>query len=334
MAENSMTASQLTGYLKQIANLETSIYMQKEVLRKAQGQFEAKEPILPKKLQGRVKTCQEPEKPDLSFGDWPKVLIFSVVGFIISLIVVIVVNYCQFESADSILSQAFVGILDTLFSIVLAWSPVAIVASIVAFIVISIKNSKIKAEYKNELKEYESEKKEIEAYNKQASQTAEKRNNENLQAYQNAITCYNANKNAVIAPLTKTLEESERRLDELYARDVIFEKYRYMVAMTSMYEYFASGRVSALTGHDGAYNLFESELRQNIIICELNTINRNLETIKSNQYILYSAIKKGNEMMESMMESVRDISNTVTKIADTSEIMTYCSTISAANLEY
>ena len=39
-----------------------------------------------------------------------------------------------------------------------------------------------------------------------------------------------------------------------------------MTAMCTMYEYFVTGRCDKLSGADGAYNLYETEVRQNIII--------------------------------------------------------------------
>jgi hypothetical protein len=58
-----------------------------------------------------------------------------------------------------------------------------------------------------------------------------------------------------------------------------------------MAEYLDSGRCSALEGPDGAYNLYESELRQNYIISKLDTIINQLDMIRENQYYLYTAMQ-------------------------------------------
>ena len=99
------------------------------------------------------------------------------------------------------------------------------------------------------------------------------------------------------------------KLEKLYDLDIIFEKYRNLIAIASFYEYFSSSRVSKLEGRDGAYNLFESEIRQNIIIMQLDTINSNLNAIKQNQYILYEELNKIND-------SLNNINNYVSNIKD------------------
>ncbi len=60
--------------------------------------------------------------------------------------------------------------------------------------------------------------------------------------------------------------------------------------MTTMCEYFETGRVSTLAGPDGAYNLYESEVRQDIIINKLDIVIDKLDTIIANQSMLYEAI--------------------------------------------
>ena len=95
---------------------------------------------------------------------------------------------------------------------------------------------------------------------------------------------------AEISELDAPIEQTRAILEELYALDYIYPKYRNMIAMTSIYEYYLSGRVDMLTGPNGAYNLFEQESRQNIIISNLETINTNLEAIKYNQCLIYGVM--------------------------------------------
>lgn len=85
---------------------------------------------------------------------------------------------------------------------------------------------------------------------------------------------------------------TKNTLNKFYEKDVIFPKYRNLPALTSIYEYILSGRCEELTGATGAYNLYEEELRKDIVIAQLNTIISNLEQIRQNQYMLYEEIKK------------------------------------------
>lgn len=79
-------------------------------------------------------------------------------------------------------------------------------------------------------------------------------------------------------------------LDEHYALDIVHPKYRNLVAMNQICEYIETGRCYELTGHDGAYNLYESELRANRIIAQLDKVNDNLELVKQNQYMIYTTL--------------------------------------------
>lgn len=97
--------------------------------------------------------------------------------------------------------------------------------------------------------------------------------------------------------LFESLSETRNVLSRLYESNIIYPKYRNMVAMCSIYEYFATGRCTELTGPNGAYNLYESELRQNTIINKLDTIINQLEAIKNNQYMLYTEMVKTNGML-------------------------------------
>ena len=96
--------------------------------------------------------------------------------------------------------------------------------------------------------------------------------------------------------------------------EVIFPKYQNLVAYSQFYEYFQAGRCTSLTGPDGAYNLYETELRQNIIIGKLDDISNSLEEIKQNQYMIYSELKSINSNISMLNNSMRKILGKVTEI--------------------
>ncbi len=63
--------------------------------------------------------------------------------------------------------------------------------------------------------------------------------------------------------MTQLLEgyrKTERRLGELYSRNIIYSKYQTFAPVSRFYEYLSSGRCSRLEGYGGAYNLYEKEL--------------------------------------------------------------------------
>lgn len=106
-------------------------------------------------------------------------------------------------------------------------------------------------------------------------------------------------------------------LQKLYDMDIIYPKYRNFVAVAQLYEYLESGRCTTLEGYEGAYNLYEAELRQSIIINQLDKIIQTLEEIRDVQYAIYQAIK--------------DATAVIGSVASNSAAVAYSSTISASN---
>lgn len=114
----------------------------------------------------------------------------------------------------------------------------------------------------------------------------------------------NKQKNRLIKLRDDLMNQHLRTLEVLqqyYGIGIIFPKYRNLNAVCSFYEYFMSGRCSTFTGHEGAYNIFESELRANLILAKLDDILAHLEQIKENQYLLYTAINESNRRINSLI---------------------------------
>lgn len=93
--------------------------------------------------------------------------------------------------------------------------------------------------------------------------------------------------------------------------DVIFPKYRNFVMVSMLYEYLCSGRCVTLEGHEGAYNILENEMRLDRIITGLDYIVSQLEQIKENQFLIYSAISESNQTLSKILDSNQQISNEV-----------------------
>lgn len=133
--------------------------------------------------------------------------------------------------------------------------------------------------------------------------------------------------------VTNTYNKTWNILQSYYALDIIYKKYRSFVAISSIYEYFESGICTTLTGYEGAYNLFENEARQNMIITKLDDIIRHLDRIEQNQYMLYSAIKECNERIDRLNGSCSKMLSKMTTLENSNEIMEYNSQITAKNAE-
>lgn len=125
--------------------------------------------------------------------------------------------------------------------------------------------------------------------------------------------------------------ETKEVLDTYYNKGIIYSKYQNFVAVSSIYEYIDSGRCASLEGHEGAYNLYETEVRMNLIITKLTDISQKLDRIIDNQRALYHAISACNKQVtrlsNNMMKSLNNIENNA-------EVSNYYNRISAQNTEF
>ena len=120
--------------------------------------------------------------------------------------------------------------------------------------------------------------------------------------------------------LEKELESTEEELqalqdnkNKLLSLGVLYPKYDNLIALTRIQEYLITGRCTVLDGPDGAYNLFETEYRSDLIIKKLDDISDKLEQIKENQYQLYYVV---SEIQENQRNLHTLFSNAFTEITD------------------
>lgn len=100
--------------------------------------------------------------------------------------------------------------------------------------------------------------------------------------------------NTTLQQITVRKSKGAKALGKLYDMDVVYPKYRNLSMISSLYEYFASGRCSTLEGHEGAYNILEQEIRLDHIVLRLDQVIVNLEKIRQNQYMLYEVMQSVN----------------------------------------
>ena len=124
--------------------------------------------------------------------------------------------------------------------------------------------------------------------------------------------------------LQSKVSQISNTLDSLYSLDIIHPKYRNMVAVIRILEYFDSGRCTALTGAGGAYNKYEDEIRQDAIISKLDTAINCLYQIRDNQYMLY-------ETLEDCLDTSDRIASQVSALTDSSKNIEACSAVAAYN---
>lgn len=197
---------------------------------------------------------------------------------------------------------------------------ICLLAAIIILIVHSSKNKSIEATNEKNWRGYKNAQERI----IQENATIQNQYNINYKAWSQS------NVNA-LSYLQKPLTETENTLRKYYSADIVFPKYRNLPALTSIYEYLSSGRCEDLTGPVGAYNIYESEVRQNMVISQLSAIVSNLEKIRQNQYTLYEEFCKINRTtnrIASELSTIRSYTHTLTQL---SALNTYYNSVTAEN---
>lgn len=250
-----------------------------------------------KKYQEIVKPLKKDEKP--KFFSLPCAspgLAFGIV-VLLALPTFIYVMYTYRKYYDSLYSKWFAWDFPDLFAAV----PITIVVLIIMLIVLAIAFSIVefilhntigRKRYSNKLKKYNKEIEKIDETNA------------------NQIILYNQNKAIIddrISNVKKDLKDVEKTMSKYYDLDVIYPKYRNLVALTTFIEYLESGRCKSLYGYTGCYNVYEQELRQNTIIGKLDQVLIQLDQIKKVQFATYLAIQQSNAIQSAMLNTCNEM---------------------------
>lgn len=214
---------------------------------------------------------------------------------------------------------------------------------------INAENDELKAKYEAELQEYEFKMKlhrqtianiqnEAQEQHNAAIKKAEeevalaKKNMENIQSKERNLqlsspveVCSEKAAQKMIQQEIEQVEDLLRSLCQtrcdLYALDIVFGKYRDIVALSTFYEYLMAGRCTTLEGATGAYNLYESEIRTNLIISQLSDVIKSLDKIQQNQYMIYSQLQQMNSTLNSLSRTMDAAYTAITKIKSNTDDM-------------
>lgn len=170
----------------------------------------------------------------------------------------------------------------------------------------------------------------LERYNKELDNVRE--HNERVkQEYNKDYPAWEQNNQENLALLSKHLSHTKELLAKLYTHDFVYSKYQNLPALTSIYEYILTGRCDELTGPHGAYNLYEDEVRKDMVISQLNTVIENLEKIKQNQYMLYQQVKKISDETSIIKYELDAIRGYTVQLTELTALNTYYSALTASN---
>lgn len=292
-----MPIEQLKAYTKRALELETAIYTQKRLMDSYTALSNSQAPKEPVK-----KVVTRPEQPNAPDVKKPQKMLIATIVFIPLTIICAMLFFIAMAEGESrflsFLLLAFDIFCTSAYSSEYAKSKDALIS------------------YEVEMDKY---KRDNEAYTIQAI-AVENNYQYAVEEYHLELQQHNHQYTAIMDKHNSKLQDLETALQRHYELNVIFPKYREIVAIASINEYLESGRCDKLEGANGAYNLYENELRQNIVIGQLSTIISNMEMIRSNQYSLYQELTKANNTIDEIISELRDIRSDTKLIAHFSHV--------------
>ncbi|MBQ6931488.1 MAG: zinc-ribbon domain-containing protein [Clostridia bacterium] len=130
------------------------------------------------------------------------------------------------------------------------------------------------------------------------------------------------------AEIDRKIAEIESVMSDFYSLNIIYPKYRNLIPIVTLYEYFESGRHTTLSD---AYNKYEDELLHKTIIEKLDVVISRLEQIRQNQNALYEAILESNSIAERICQQSDTLIASNKMIEKNTALAAYHSKIAADN---
>ena len=123
------------------------------------------------------------------------------------------------------------------------------------------------------------------------------------------------------AMITEEIEKAETLIkqlhniqNEMYAANVIYEKYWHIDALAEFYDYLMSGRCTSLEGSKGAYNLYERENRSDVMITRLSNIENSLARIERGQYRISAQLSNMSDSLHQLNDTMDTACSTLSDI--------------------
>ena len=126
--------------------------------------------------------------------------------------------------------------------------------------------------------------------------------------------------------LAQMYQKSRNALDTIYSYDILASKYRNIVAVSSIYEYLKYDRTRSLQRlgcDDGAYNMFETEMRLNKIITNTDVIIKKLDEIIENQRELAYTMRNAQNSINRLINSANQIQGSLDTLNTGVELSNY-----------
>lgn len=308
-----LSHNEMLQYLKTVMELEVSVYTQAEVLEKAEDAIYEPRKQKVEKEEIRVHYPSKPIKEYVN-NDHKIALGIGIgcIGFGLILSIMSAAPYLQ-------LFLYLVG------AVALLLAPTGFRAEKAA-----------QEQYLSDLKKYEAEMAETKAKHEALVAAAETDYQKRMAAAEEEYTRQLNNYHAALPTLEQMREQldaTENILQDMYSLDILYTKYQELIPVSTFYEYFATERVTKLTGSNGAYNLYEQELRMDLVINKLDVIIDELEDIKDNQYTLYRELVTANKTLKTISANLTELIKSAHRTEKLASITAYCAQVTAQNTE-
>ena len=291
---------ELLEYIGQAIEVESNVLSQQNLIKEYDENSEQRKPTLNQEEHIESSIDVSKEKDKASEQGCSSMVAFLVAGMSA------LISWC----------------LSQFFTVILGWF-IAIIAAVVGVEYMRMsRTNKKEADYWTEQKK-EQDEADIQRVNAANVQLREQ--------YNHDLALWQAENDEAHSYFAKPLAETQEVLKNLYSADVIYPKYRNLPALTSIYEYLITGRCEELTGPHGAYNLYEDEVRKDMIISQMNQVIQNLEQIKANQYKLYEEVCRIRENTQAAVNELRAIHGYAVELTGLASLTAYYAGIAAAN---
>lgn len=277
-----LSMDKLLEYLKHAIDAETDAATQERIIERHESIAQDKIPVL------TTKPFPDPPAADEEPGIMSGVaVIFVGIGLFFGLNTILQLNLAVNLSWDEYSGGFFALLATSLGSFFIA---------AYIFYYRYKKREEVRNGNANRIKAYQARKEAIRAENKELESS-----------HRSKMQDWQTDRDESRATLSAPLDETRALLGKLYSADVIYPKYRTLPALTSIYEYLITGRCDSLTGPHGAYNLYEDEVRKDMVITQLSQVVANLESIKSTQYQLYQQVSQMNQTTSAIAMELQQI---------------------------
>lgn len=163
------------------------------------------------------------------------------------------------------------------------------------------------------------------------------------------IDRYNRNIDQQIRSVENLQADTRRVLQKLYDLGIIYVKYRSIIPVSRFCEYLDSGRRTELSGTNGMYDLYESEVMSNQIVSGIHLVNNKLDEIGNqlsrmsanmgrivqNQELIYREIQQSNFRADEICSELKNIADRqedhYSQMEESAKMTAYSAEVTARN---